>query len=160
MIYEFSLVEIAHRNIAHKFLIQFIWFKLLQTVDLACDDKRFSTLCTLIAEYGLADDLSSGLWTIFAPTNDAFNSAPPLKDDITFILTEHVIANAMITAEDLVCTEKTEMANGKKTRTVCKNGVTYQKGSGNSDEVRPEIIETNIEACNGIIHVVDQVILP
>ena len=110
------------------------------------------------------DDLSDGLWTVFAPTNTAFDNAPPFSadtdTDIEEVLLGHVIANAEIKFEDLVCTEKIEMTNGKNTRTVCQNGTTYQNGRGNDDERRPEIIDINIEACNGVVHVVNEVILP
>ena len=107
-------------------------------------------------DYDLDDTLNGGSWTVFAPTDEAFESAPPLTD-IAELLKGHV-AEGIIYYEDLVCTEKITMLNGKHTRTVCKNGSTYQKGKSNSDEMRPEIIEPNVEACNGVVHVVDQVI--
>lgn len=131
-------------------------------VDIACSSVAFSTLCTLLEDNYLLDDLSDGLWTVFAPTNKAFDNAPRFSadTDIEEVLLGHVIANAAIKFEDLVCTEKIEMTNGKNTRTVCQNGKTYQNGRGNDDERRPEIIDINIEACNGVVHVVNQVILP
>ncbi|VEU41964.1 unnamed protein product [Pseudo-nitzschia multistriata] len=52
------------------------------------------------------------------------------------------------------------MTNGLDTRTVCAGDKVFQKGSGNSDSKKPEIIEFNQKACNGVIHVVDRVILP
>ncbi len=52
------------------------------------------------------------------------------------------------------------MTNGKDSRTICKDGTTYQKGGGNSDDAKPEIISADIEACNGVIHVVSEVMLP
>ena len=52
------------------------------------------------------------------------------------------------------------MTNGKESRTICEDGATYQKGGGNSDDDRPEITNTDIEACNGVIHVVSEVMLP
>ncbi len=129
------------------------------TVDLACSNADFSTACTLLIEYGLADTLRTGTWTIFAPTNEAFDNAPRLEDDIDYILLGHVVSGVAIPAEDLACSELTEMANGKDTRTVCKDEGVFQKGRGNSDEERPKIIDSDIQACNGIVHVVDQVIL-
>jgi uncharacterized surface protein with fasciclin (FAS1) repeats len=127
---------------------------------IACSTRSFSMLCSLLEEYALLGDLDDGLWTVFAPTNDAFNNAPPIPDDITNVLLGHTISNELIMFEDLVCTEKTEMTNGKDTRTVCASGKTYQNGRGNDDNQRPEIIDNDTVACNGIIHVVSEVILP
>jgi len=116
-----------------------------------------------MTESGLADDLNDGgLWTVFAPSNQAFENAPRFAadTDIEFILQGHIIANAAIPLEDLRCTEKIEMLNGKETLTVCRSDVVYQNGGGNADAQRPAIIGPNVEACNGIIHIIDQVILP
>eukprot|EP00532_Pseudo-nitzschia_australis_P003110 CAMPEP_0168185936 /NCGR_PEP_ID=MMETSP0139_2-20121125/14131_1 /TAXON_ID=44445 /ORGANISM="Pseudo-nitzschia australis, Strain 10249 10 AB" /LENGTH=370 /DNA_ID=CAMNT_0008107843 /DNA_START=197 /DNA_END=1309 /DNA_ORIENTATION=+ len=133
-----------------------------QTIaDFACSNPRFTVLCALLTESGLVDDLSDGMWTVFAPNNQAFDDAPPFlaETDINFILQGHVVANEAIRFEDLNCTETIEMLNSKKTRTVCKKGATFQNGVDNDDQVRPEIVANNIEACNGIVHVIDQVIL-
>ena len=132
------------------------------TADIACAEGAFSILCTLLQDSALLDDLSDGLWTVFAPSNAAFDDAPPFSSDtdIEEVLLGHVVANAEINFEDLECKKLIEMTNGKNTRTVCKNGITYQNGRGNDDDRRPEIVESNIMACNGIVHVVDQVILP
>merc|ERR1712166_1536997 len=131
---------------------------------IVCSLRSFSMLCSLLEEMALLDDLDDGLWTVFAPTNDAFNKAPPIPDDITNVLLGHTISNEIIMYEDLVCTQKIEMTNGKLTRTVCGSGTTsgktYQNGRGNDDTQRPEIIDYNSIACNGIIHVVSEVILP
>lgn len=128
--------------------------------DLACSSSDFSILCTLLMDNDLVDPLNDGEYTVFAPTNEAFENAPrfPADVDIAEVLKGHVTQGS-IYFEDLVCTEKTTMLNGKQTRTICRNGTTYQKGKSNSGEERPEIIDTNIEACNGIVHAVDQVIL-
>ena len=82
----------------------------------------------------LVDAFNDGSWTVFAPTNDAFANAPPFPAgiDIAAVLKGHVAENVMY-FEDLACTEKTTMLNGKQTRTVCKNGTTYQKGKRNSN---------------------------
>lgn len=52
------------------------------------------------------------------------------------------------------------MTNGKYTRTICRGDHIFQKGSGNTKDDKPEIIGIDVEACNGVIHVVDEVILP
>ena len=128
---------------------------------MCADPGDFSIVCQLLVENGFADELNDGLWTVFAPTNSAFDNAPRFGGDLDVeeILLGHVVANASLASDDLECTEKIEMANGMLTRTVCKSGRTYQKGSGNSDDLRPELVETDIEACNGVVHVVNQLIL-
>jgi len=128
--------------------------------DLACSEPEFTTLCTLLQDNGLVETLNEGSWTVFAPTNEAFDAAPPLPAGaVKDILLTHVVPTELA-FEDLGCTVKIAMANDSHTRTVCRDGVTYQKGRGNSDEQRPAIIAYDIEACNGLIHAVDQVILP
>ena len=55
------------------------------------------------------------------------------------------------------------MATEESTRTICKRDtgfILYQKGYGNSDNNKPQVIKSDIDACNGIIHVVNKVILP
>lgn len=134
-----------------------------QTIaELACSNSDFSIVCTLLTENDLIDDLNEGLWTIFVPTNAAFDQAPriPSDVDIGFVLEGHVVADAKIAFEDLACTEKTEMANGRNTRTVCTDKHVFQKGAGNAEDQRPQIVERNIEACNGLVHVINEVILP
>ena len=134
---------------------------LYSTADLACSNSDFSILCTLIVENGLAENLRSATWTVFAPTDEAFENAPPFPSDrsISWLLMGHTVPGVAIPFEDLACSERTTMGNGKDTRTVCKSEGVYQKGRGNSDEERPEIILADVEACNGIVHVVNEVIL-
>jgi len=141
---------------------------------IACSNDNLSMICEQLKENALLDDLEDGLWTVFVPTNDAFQNAPLemiTSDNIEDILLGHTISNELIAFEDLLCTERTEMTNGKYTRTVCvddedeeagpsKGRKTYQNGGGNDDNQRPEIIDINIPACNGIIHIVSEVILP
>jgi uncharacterized surface protein with fasciclin (FAS1) repeats len=132
--------------------------------EIACSSRTFTMLCSLLEENALLDDLDDGLWTVFAPANDAFNKAPPIPEDIANVLLGHTISNELIMFDELICTEKTEMTNGKDTRTVCGSGsngdTKYQNGRGNDDNQRPEITDNNIIACNGIIHIVSEVILP
>lgn len=52
------------------------------------------------------------------------------------------------------------MANGKFTRTVCKDHDVFQRGAGNTKADMPKIIGADVMACNGVIHVIDEVILP
>ena len=60
------------------------------------------------------------------------------------------------------CQDPLYMENGDNTRTVCENSAEkiYQKGPKNTSDDLPQVISFDIEACNGIIHVVNRVILP
>eukprot|EP00529_Nitzschia_sp_RCC80_P022801 CAMPEP_0113461128 /NCGR_PEP_ID=MMETSP0014_2-20120614/11374_1 /TAXON_ID=2857 /ORGANISM="Nitzschia sp." /LENGTH=489 /DNA_ID=CAMNT_0000352865 /DNA_START=171 /DNA_END=1640 /DNA_ORIENTATION=+ /assembly_acc=CAM_ASM_000159 len=135
--------------------------------DIACDLGDFTTLCTLITELGFFDDLSSGEWTVFAPTNDAFanTNIDPAYDPADIILF-HTVSGQSIFSDDLVCQRPgllTEMTNGQNTRTLCTDNDTlkYQKGQGNGNPPdAPLIVSADIPACNGVIHVIDRVLLP
>jgi len=138
--------------------------------EIACGTDDFSTLCTAVTAAGLDGALSEGTWTVFAPTNAAFAALPDgvldavLADEdlLTSVLLFHVVADHELYAEDLRCTHLLEMASGKDSRTVCTHNSVFQKGAGNSRDVdaMPEIVTTDIGACNGIIHVIDNVMLP
>lgn len=136
------------------------------TVDLACSSPEFSTLCAAVTQAGLGNTLSSGSWTIFAPTNEAFAK---LGDTLDFVLSDnarlreilllHVI-DYRVYSTDLVCTKKIRMFNGMKTCTICVGESLFQVGRGNNREARPELVSVDTEVCNGVIHVVNEVILP
>jgi Fasciclin domain len=98
--------------------------------------NKKSTLCTLITELGLVDDLSDGVWTVFAPTNQAFiDTVIDPTYDVSDLILFHTVVGVRITSVDLTCQspgQLTEMANGFDTRTICGDGDTikYQKGEG------------------------------
>jgi uncharacterized surface protein with fasciclin (FAS1) repeats len=79
---------------------------------------------------------------------------------LTNILLFHAVADKVVMSDDLHCAALTKMANGKNSRTVCKGQTVSQKGAGNSREKMPNIVTADIEACNGVVHVVNQVMLP
>lgn len=122
---------------------------------------------------GLAETLSGdGMFTVFAPTNDALAAIPSatleglLADptgELADTLLYHVIAGQKLMSTDLPCQagENTlEMANGKDTRTLCVGGLpTYQKGIANSRDASPHFVGVDVEACNGVIHIIDGVLL-
>ena len=139
--------------------------------EIACDSDEFSYLCAGLTATGMDDTLDdySGNFTVFAPIDAAVEKlgdvaiaylfAPENVELLGELLAFHVVEDEILFAGDLECQERTEMSNGKDSRTVCRKTGTYQKGKGNSDEDRPEIIEVDIETCNGVIHVVDEVML-
>ena len=145
-------------------------------VDIACRSPEFSTLCELVAKTELLDILQTtnqyDFTTVFAPTNDAFGrlapeilealNDPDNIDALTNTLLYH-IAPEKVMAEDLECGLKLEMANSVPSIAVCgNNGTFYQVGNGISPGVNslPEIVGTEIETCHGVIHVVDEVLIP
>lgn len=141
------------------------------TLDIACNSDEFSILCDALHAADL-DDLFGDYnrtFTVFAPTDTAFVKLgeaalaylmdPKNKDLLSNILAFHTIEDEMLYSEDLECTELLEMANGRDSRTVCRGDSVFQKGAGNTDEERPEIIDADIETCNSVIHVVDEVML-
>ena len=107
---------------------------------------------------------------MFAPTDEAFTrlfdtlDSDPSTETLKDILLLHVIAEQVLDKDDLKdqCWDQTTMANGDETRTICANDKQdiFQRGDGNSWDGIPEITAFDIHACNGIVHVVDEVLLP
>lgn len=140
-------------------------------MELACGSGSESTLCTAIEAAGLGDELAEGEWTVFAPTDEAFENIPgdilanamADTDALTNLLLFHVVKGETLFSADLPCkagANLIEMANGFDTRTLCVGGVpTYQRGRRNSADMLPTFEATDIEACNGVIHVISEVLL-
>ncbi len=134
-------------------------------VEIAQGDENFSTLVDLVVSAGLVETLADGEFTVFAPTNDAFAALPEgtidaLKADtelLTGILTYHAVAGKVLSG-DLSDGQVVTMANEQTiTVNISDDGVvTLTDGSGNEVTV----IDTDIEATNGVIHVIDGVLLP
>jgi transforming growth factor-beta-induced protein len=132
-------------------------------VEIAASDERFSTLVAAVTKAGLIETLSSeGPFTVFAPTNDAFAAllaelgitAEELlaSPDLGSILTYHVIAGK-VTAADVVKLDKATTVNGKDITIEVVEGNVILNGS-------IKVIITDIMASNGVIHVIDGVLLP
>ena len=123
-------------------------------------------MCSAIELTDLTQTLSEGHWTVFAPTNTAFQNLDELWDvalsDIPLlkdILLFHVV-DEVVEEEDLECTGLIEKANGQNSRTICRDDELFQKGGSNSRNSPPKITATDIPTCQGVIHVVDGVLLP
>jgi uncharacterized surface protein with fasciclin (FAS1) repeats len=130
-------------------------------VDIAVNDGRFDTLVAAVIATDLAGALSDGSWTVFAPTDAAFaklgldssNIATAFsKEDLTDILLYHVLTAPVSSAEAKANQGDIVMGNGKIA------GLKYFDGSlyVNDDS---KVIIKDINADNGVIHVVDTVIL-
>ncbi|WP_276748210.1 fasciclin domain-containing protein [Chlorogloeopsis fritschii] len=129
-------------------------------VEVAQASGSFSTLTQAVQEAGLAEKLSSGEYTLFAPTDQAFSASLPTgavefllqpenKDLLRQVLTYHVVPRE-VTSNQL------------------KTGTVKTLGGGLAVRVTPQrviindasVVEPNIEASNGVIHAVNRVLLP
>jgi uncharacterized surface protein with fasciclin (FAS1) repeats len=130
-------------------------------VDVAVADGRFTTLVAAVQAAGLVEALDGGEWTVFAPTDDAFaklglnagNVAGAFsKADLTDILLYHAVPGTVTADMAKTLVGDVSMANGKRAGLKLFEGSIYV----NDDS---KVIIPNIGAANGIIHVVDTVIL-
>jgi uncharacterized surface protein with fasciclin (FAS1) repeats len=134
-------------------------------VDIAANNPDFSTLVAAVEAAGLAETLAGeGPFTVFAPTNDAFAKLPAgtvesllepaNKDQLTSILTYHVVP-AEVMAADVTAGAVTTV-NGASFDVSTDGGVVISDGQGGTANV----VQTDIVASNGVIHVIDAVLLP
>jgi transforming growth factor-beta-induced protein len=132
--------------------------QLAQSVN--AETGEFSTLLAAVVRAGLVDALSAtGQRTVFAPTDAAFAEAGLTSANIgtvpvetlTAILLYHVAPGRLLAA-DVVSVSQLTMANGGVAQIRLEGGVAY------IDDAR--ILATDVEATNGVIHVIDAVILP
>ncbi|HSG14775.1 MAG TPA: fasciclin domain-containing protein [Anaerolineae bacterium] len=131
-------------------------------VDIAVEDGRFTTLVAAVQAAGLAETLSGeGQFTVFAPTDDAFAALPEgtveslLEEPegaLKEILLYHV-AEGVVPAETVVTLESATTIQGEPVAIKVMDGQVMLNDSAT-------VIITDIEASNGIIHVIDAVILP
>lgn len=131
-------------------------------IDTAVASGNFNTLAAAITAAGLVDTLKGpGPFTVFAPTDEAFAKLPAgtvealLADTpkLTAILTYHVVAGKVM-ASDVVG------LNGKSTKTVNGAEVAISTEGGVKLNGSANVTTTDIECTNGVIHVIDTVILP
>ena len=131
-------------------------------VQIASNNADFSTLVGAVKNAGLVDTLSGkGPFTVFAPTNEAFAKLPAgtlaslTPDQLKSILTYHVVAGEVL-AKD-VKPGKVKTVNGAEFTVNVNNGkVTITDAKGNTVNV----VKTDIAGDNGVIHVIDGVLMP
>ena len=132
-------------------------------VDIAVADGRFTTLVAAVTAADLVETLSGeGPFTVFAPTDDAFAALPEgtldslllpeNKQQLIDILLYHVVSGKVMAA-DVVTLPSATTVLGKDVTITVKDGKVFL-----NDTV--EVIITDIEASNGVIHVIDAVLLP
>ncbi len=129
-------------------------------VDTAVGADQFTTLAKAIQAAELVDTLKGkGPFTVFAPTNEAFAKVPKEKLDallkdkkaLAGVLTYHVVPGRVMAA-DVVMLDSAKTAQGKSLNIVAKDGKVTINGVN--------VIKTDIVCKNGVIHVIDAVILP
>lgn len=131
-------------------------------VEIAVADGRFNTLIAAATAAGLADDLQSGEWTAFAPTDAAFAKLGVTADNVTTLFTPEELQNILLyhVLPEAVSLDKAKTMLGDVT--MANGAVAGLKYFDDSLWVNDDsrVIIPNILAANGIIHVVDNVILP
>ncbi len=130
-------------------------------VEIASGNKDFSTLVAAVVAAGLAETLSGpGPFTVFAPTNEAFAKLPEgtveellkpeNKEKLASILTYHVLSGKVMS---------TDLSDGQKAKTVNGQEVTITTAHGVKVDTAT-VTAADLEASNGVIHVIDSVIMP
>ena len=130
-------------------------------VDTAVDAGSFQTLVAAVQAAGLVDTLKGdGPFTVFAPTDEAFAALPEgtveellkpeNKDQLTAILTYHVVPGKVMS---------TDLQDDMEATTVQGDAVTIDLDNGVMVE-EATVVSADIETSNGVIHVIDSVILP
>ena len=131
-------------------------------IDVAVADGHFKTLAKALTAAGLIDTLQgAGPFTVFAPTDDAFAKLPAgtldglLKDipKLTAILKYHVLAGKVVAADVVKLDGKTATTLNGAALKVSTTGGVKLNGVVN-------VTKTDIAASNGVIHVIDTVLLP
>ncbi|MDZ8225301.1 MULTISPECIES: fasciclin domain-containing protein [unclassified Nostoc] len=128
-------------------------------VDTAANNGSFNTLVAAIQAAGLVDTLKGpGPFTVFAPTDEAFNKLPAgtvdaLLQDIpklTKILTYHVVSGKVLAA-DVVKLKTATTVEGSDVKIDASNGVKINDAT---------VAAADVDADNGVIHVIDTVLIP
>ena len=131
-------------------------------VDTAAEAGSFKTLLAAAKAAGLVETLKSeGPFTVFAPTDEAFAKIPAEtlkallkpenKEKLAGILTYHVVSGKVL-AEDVIEMTSATTVNGQKAAIKVVDGKVMIDGA--------QVIKTDIECGNGVIHVIDSVIMP
>ena len=138
--------------------------RMADIVDTAVAAGSFKTLVTAVKAAGLVDTLKSkGPFTVFAPTDEAFAKLPKgtveglLKDipTLTAVLTYHVVAGRVM-ASDVVKLKSAKTVQGQEVKIDASKWHLHKNVKVNDAEV----VKADILTDNGVIHVIDKVLLP
>jgi len=139
---------------------------------LFCDHESTSSFCGLATSFNLTEIFNEEEGTLFIPNDAAFESleaelnSTGVELDLTQtlnVLAFHALEDKVLMAQELKCGKRYKMDNGQDSRYVCRGDGKYMRGGGNilSDfDAWPEIIDADITGCNGVIHILDGVMLP
>jgi uncharacterized surface protein with fasciclin (FAS1) repeats len=130
-------------------------------VDVAASNPDFSTLVAAVDAAGLVDTLSGpGPFTVFAPTNDAFDALPEglldalllpeNSEALTKILTYHVVAGEV--TSDMITPGAVETVEGDTIDITTEDAGVQVDGAN--------VISADVDTSNGVIHVIDAVLVP
>ena len=128
-------------------------------VDTAISAGSFNTLVTAVKEAGLVETLKGdGPFTVFAPTDEAFAKIPEAdlkalladKEKLTRVLTYHVVPGKVMAA-DVAGLSTAKTVEGGSIDIATASGVTVNNA---------RVVKTDIETSNGVIHVIDTVLMP
>ena len=136
--------------------------KSMDVVDMAAHTGQFNTLIAAVQAAGLEDVLrGDGPFTILAPTDEAFAKLPAgtvddllkpeNRDKLKGILTYHVLPGNVY-AKDVVAMNSGKTVNGQEVKFKVDGDVVYADAA--------KIVQTDVKASNGVIHIIDNVILP
>ncbi|PWN05309.1 fasciclin domain-containing protein [Rhodohalobacter mucosus] len=131
-------------------------------VSIAAGNDSFSTLVTALQAAGLVETLQGdGPFTVFAPTNEAFEALPEgtlesllmeeNRDQLIQVLTYHVVPGKVMSGD---------LSDGMTAETVEGSSVEISIGDYGVSVDDASVVTADIEASNGVIHVIDAVILP
>jgi transforming growth factor-beta-induced protein len=131
-------------------------------VDTAVAAGNFKTLAAALQAAGLVDTLKGpGPFTVFAPTDEAFAKLPAgtvqdllkpeNKQKLISILTYHVVAGKVM-ANDVVKLDEAKTVNGQNVKIMVDGGKVMVDNAN--------VVKTDIQCTNGVIHVIDAVLLP
>lgn len=132
----------------------------MDIVETAASAGSFNTLATALEAAGLVDVLKGeGPFTVFAPTDEAFAKLPEGlldellndKEKLTAVLTYHVVSGK-VTANQVVGLSEAQTVNGQK--------LDIKVGDGSVMVDNAKVVKTDIIATNGVIHVIDTVVVP
>ena len=128
-------------------------------LDVAAEAGTFKTLAAAVEAAGLVETLRGpGPFTVFAPTDDAFAKIPKAdldalladKAKLTAVLTYHVVPGKVM-AKDVAGLKTAKTVNGAELTIDTSSGVKIDGAT---------VIKADIEAANGVIHVIDTVVIP
>lgn len=128
-------------------------------VDTAKAAGSFNTLVAAVQAAGLVDTLKGpGPYTVFAPTDEAFARIPKAKLDallkdkaaLTKVLTYHVVPGKVMAAN----------VKPGPVKTVQGSNLTVSASGGTVSVDKARVVKTDVQADNGVIHVIDSVIMP